>query len=106
MSEVKNTFRPEFINRLDDIVVFHSLTKEESNKILDLLLRDVEKRVMKLGIPSLEIKDTLKKKLLDDGFDPEYGARPLKRSVQSFVEDPLADAILSSTEEGKSNSRL
>ena len=102
MSEVKNTFRPEFINRLDDIVVFHSLTKEESNKILDLLLRDVEKRVMEVGIPSLEIKDTLKKKLLDDGFDPEYGARPLKRSVQSFVEDPLADAILSSTiEEGK-----
>ncbi|AMP20080.1 hypothetical protein AZF37_01820 [endosymbiont 'TC1' of Trimyema compressum] len=57
---------------------------------------------MELGIPSLEIKDTLKKKLLDDGFDPEYGARPLKRSVQSFVEDPLADAILSSTiEEGE-----
>ena len=102
MSEVKNIFRPEFINRLDDIVVFHSLTKEESNQILELLLKDVEKRVAELGIPSLEIKDALKKKLLDDGFDPEYGARPLKRSVQSFVEDPLADAILSSAiEEGK-----
>lgn len=102
MSEVKNTFRPEFINRLDDIVVFHSLTKDESNQILNLLLKDVEKRVIELGIPSLEIKDTLKKKLLDDGFSSEYGARPLKRSVQSFVEDSLADAILSSTiEEGK-----
>lgn len=96
MNEIKNTFRPEFINRLDDIIIFHSLTKEENNQILDLLLKDVEKRVIELGIPSLEIKYALKKKLLDDGFNPEYGARPLKRSVQSFVEDPLSDAILSS----------
>lgn len=102
MSEVKATFRPEFINRLDDIVVFHSLTKEESNEILELLLKDVEERVKEIGIPALEIKADLKKKLLDDGFDPEYGARPLKRSVQSLVEDPLADAILSSSiAEGK-----
>ena len=97
MSEVKNTFRPEFINRLDDIVIFHSLTKEESKQILDLLIRDVEKRVIELGIHSLKIKDDLKEKLLNDGFNAEYGARPLKRSVQNFIEDPLADAILSGT---------
>ncbi len=102
LDEVRKAFRPEFINRLDDIIVFHSLTKDETGEILELMLKDVNDRVKEIGINELIIKDSLKKKLLEDGFNPEYGARPLKRSVQKYVEDPLADGILSRTiEENK-----
>ena len=102
LDEVRKAFRPEFINRLDDIIVFHSLTKDETGEILELIIKDVNDRVKEIGINELVIKDNLKKKLLEDGFNPEFGARPLKRSVQKFVEDPLADGILSRTiEENK-----
>ena len=94
LAEVRKAFRPEFINRLDDIIVFHSLTKDETGEILDLILKDVTARINELGIPELLIKPDLRKKLLEDGFNPEFGARPLKRSVQKYVEDPLADGIL------------
>ncbi len=95
LGEARKTFRPEFINRLDDIIVFHSLTKDETSEILDLILKEVKTRAKEIGINELIIKDDLRKKLLEDGFNPEFGARPLKRSVQKFVEDPLADGILS-----------
>lgn len=97
LEEVRKAFRPEFINRLDDIIVFHSLTKDETGNILDLMLKEVAARVKEIGITELRISDNLRKKLLEEGFNPEYGARPLRRSVQKLVEDPLADGILSRT---------
>lgn len=101
LEEVRKAFRPEFINRLDDIIVFHSLTKDETNEILDLIIKEVADRVKDIGIPELVIKEGLKKKILEEGYNPEYGARPLKRAVQKYVEDSLADAILARTiEEG------
>ncbi|MDD2371874.1 MAG: ATP-dependent Clp protease ATP-binding subunit [Firmicutes bacterium] len=95
LGEARKAFRPEFINRLDDIIVFHSLTKGETSEILDLILSEVKVRAKEIGIIELIVKDNLRKKLLEDGFNPEFGARPLKRSVQKYVEDPLADGILS-----------
>lgn len=97
MEEVRKAFRPEFINRLDDIIIFHSLTREDNGEILDLMLEEVRERVKELGIPSLSITKELREKILEEGFHPEYGARPLKRALQKLVEDPMADAILSRT---------
>ncbi|MDR0645554.1 MAG: ATP-dependent Clp protease ATP-binding subunit [Elusimicrobiota bacterium] len=93
MEEVKKTFNPEFINRIDEIVVFHALNKEHMLKILDLNLQDIES---KLEAQSLKIKfsDEAKKFLIDSGFDPKYGARPLLRALQRELEDPLAEFIL------------
>ena len=93
MEEVKKTFNPEFINRIDEIIVFHSLNKEHMQKILDLNLKDIE---AKLASQELKIKFTKEAKafLVDNGFDPKYGARPLLRTLQRDLEDPLAEYIL------------
>ncbi len=94
MSEVKKTFNPEFINRVDEIIVFHSLNKEHMLKILDLHLDDISQKIAPQG---LKIKYTAaaKEYLVENGFDPRYGARPLLRSLQRNLEDPLAEYILS-----------
>jgi len=93
MSEVRKTFRPEFINRLDDFIVFHELTEEQLRQIVELLTRDLQKRLAERKIV-LELTDTAKSWLAKVGFDPIYGARPLRRALERYVENPLSSRIL------------
>src|SRR5437588_93049 len=93
MEGLKRMFRPEFINRIDQIVVFHSLGKAELYKIVDLLLAQVRSRLSEQKI-DLVVSDEARDFLLREGFDEEYGARPLRRAIQTFVDDTLADALL------------
>jgi ATP-dependent Clp protease ATP-binding subunit ClpB len=93
MSELRNHFRPEFLNRLDDIVVFHQLGREQLRNIVDIQLKRFEKRLRERGI-DLEISDAAKDLLGNMGYDPTYGARPLKRVIQKHLENPLAEQIL------------
>jgi ATP-dependent Clp protease ATP-binding subunit ClpC len=90
---LKRMFRPEFINRIDQIVVFHALGKDELNQIVDLLLAKVRERLSEQGL-ALEISPEVRDLLLREGFDEEYGARPLRRTIQTYVDDTLADAVL------------
>lgn len=93
MDEVKKTFNPEFINRIDEIVVFHALTKEHTGQILDLLLDKVQAKLAEREL-TLKLTDEAKEYLTANGFDEKYGARPLLRTVQRLLEDPLAENIL------------
>jgi len=93
MEGLKRMFRPEFINRIDQIVVFHSLGRTELYRIVDLLLNQVRARLSEQGI-DLAISDDARDFLLQEGFDEEYGARPLRRAIQTYVDDKLADALL------------
>lgn len=94
MEEVKHIFRPEFINRIDDIVVFHALQEEEIQQIIDLLMRQLAKRVKEQMDITLKYDAKVKKFIFDKGYDKKYGARPLRRAIQSHVEDGLAEVIL------------
>ena len=94
MEEMKKSFNPEFLNRLDEIIVFHPLTREDMAKILELMLSRVNEKLMPQGFKP-EFSDTLKEFLLEKGFDPKNGARPLARTIQRSLEDPLAEEILS-----------
>jgi len=96
MEGLKRMFRPEFINRIDQIVVFHSLGKAELYQIVSLLLNQVRNRLVEQGI-ALEVSDEVRDFLLKEGYDEEYGARPLRRAIQSLVDDTLADALLNGT---------
>ncbi|ACI19400.1 ATP-dependent Clp protease ATP-binding subunit [Dictyoglomus thermophilum] len=93
LSEMKKYFRPEFLNRLDEIVFFRPLTKDDLKQILELLLKPVRERLREKRL-DLEISDEVKEFLLEKGYDPQYGARPLKRTIQYYMEDPLAEFIL------------
>jgi ATP-dependent Clp protease ATP-binding subunit ClpC len=93
LDEVKRFFRPEFLNRIDGTVVFHSLNREHMEQIVDLMLTEVSSSLIERGI-SLEITDEAKEWLSEHGFDPKFGARPLRRVIQDNVEDRLSDAIL------------
>lgn len=93
MGELRNTFRPEFLNRIDDIVVFHSLTEEDIAKIANLLLTDLKQRVAAQEI-TLNIGDDVVTYLAKEGTDLVYGARPLRRAIQRLVEDPFSEAML------------
>ncbi|MDD5428500.1 MAG: ATP-dependent Clp protease ATP-binding subunit [Candidatus Omnitrophica bacterium] len=93
LDEVKKTFKPEFINRVDDIIVFRSLTKEDLEKIVELEVRDVESRLKEQGI-KIDLTKEAKNFLIEKGFDKNFGARPLKRTIQRFLEDPLAEEII------------
>jgi len=93
MEGLKRMFRPEFINRIDQIVVFHALGREELYKIVDLLLEQVRLRLSEQKI-ELVVSDEVRGLLLREGFDEEYGARPLRRTIQTYVDDALADALL------------
>ena len=93
MQELKKQFRPEFINRIDEIIVFHKLSKDEMKQIVDIMLKQVTKR-MELQNIKLEIEDAVKDKIIEKGIDINYGARPLKRTIQNMVEDKIAEAIL------------
>ena len=95
MNEIKFIFRPEFLNRIDEILVFHPLTVEQMQKIVGLMCRELIKRAKdQLGI-DLTIRDSVKKHIVETGMDKKYGARPLRRAVQNQLEDKLAEAILS-----------
>jgi ATP-dependent Clp protease ATP-binding subunit ClpC len=93
MEGLKRLFRPEFINRIDQIVVFHSLSKEQLYRIVDLLLDQVQLRLSDQGI-GLVVSDEARDFLLREGYDEEFGARPLRRAIQTYVDDALADALL------------
>ena len=92
--ELKQYFRPEFLNRLDEIIVFRQLTKDEVGEIAELMLKEVFDRISTKGI-QLEVTDRFKTRLIDEGFNPAYGARPLRRAVMRLLEDSLAEEVLS-----------
>lgn len=90
---LRRRFRPEFLNRLDDIIIFHSLTKKEIEKIVELQINRVNDRLKKKDL-FIELDDSAKKHLVEIGFDPVYGARPLKRTIQTEILDELALRII------------
>jgi ATP-dependent Clp protease ATP-binding subunit ClpC len=90
---LKKTFSPEFLNRIDDIIIFNSLTKDHIFSIIDILMKGVMKRLVNLGF-SLELTEKAKSFLADKGYDVQFGARPLHRAIQKYLEDPLAEEIL------------
>ena len=93
MGELKKAFRPELINRIDEIVVFHKLTRDEIKEIVDLMIARVRTSMKEMEL-QLEITDGMKELLVDKGWDPSMGARPLRRAIQRYVEDPVADKVL------------
>ena len=94
MEEVKRLFRPEFLNRIDETIVFHSLNEEHMKKIVGLMCRELSERVKKQMNIKLTIRDSVKKYIVEKGTDKKYGARPLRRAIQNELEDKLAEAIL------------
>ncbi|WP_287388803.1 ATP-dependent Clp protease ATP-binding subunit [Lachnospira sp.] len=94
MDEVKRLFRPEFLNRIDDIIVFHMLQKEQIGEIVDILINSLNKRIMEQMKLSIELDDEARKWLANKGYDQKYGARPLRRTIQNEIEDELAERIL------------
>ena len=94
MEEVKRIFKPEFINRIDEILVFHTLTKENIEQIVRILLRGLNKRLQEQMSMELIVSDAAVAHLAESGFDKTYGARPVRRSIQTEVEDELADRML------------
>jgi ATP-dependent Clp protease ATP-binding subunit ClpC len=92
-SEIERAFNPEFLNRVDDVIVFHPLTKDEIGEIVHILLKDVEKRLEEESM-SLKLTDAAIEFLVDKGYDEKFGARPLKRAIQRYLEDPLSEKIL------------
>jgi ATP-dependent Clp protease ATP-binding subunit ClpC len=93
MGELKKVFRPEFLNRIDDVIVFHKLQKEEIKTIVELLLRRIRESLAEREL-QLELTEDAKELLVEKGWDPSMGARPLRRAIQRFIEDPLADFVL------------
>ncbi len=93
MGELKKIFRPELLNRIDEVIVFHKLTKEEITLVVDLLLKRLREQ-MAQHETSIELTDDAKELLVEKGYDPTMGARPLRRAIQRFIEDPLADFVL------------
>ena len=95
MNEIKLVFRPEFLNRIDEIIVFHSLGSDEMKKITGLMCKEITKRAREQLNITLTIRDSVKKHIVETGTNQKYGARPLRRAIQNQLEDALADAILS-----------
>ena len=93
MGELKKQFRPEFINRIDEIIVFHKLNNEDIKQIIDIMINQVTKRMQEKGY-NLEIEDSVKELIAKKGIDTNYGARPLKRAIQNILEDRVAEEIL------------
>ena len=93
MAELKRQFRPEFINRIDEIIVFHKLQKQEMLQIVDIMLKEVQKRMEKQDI-LIEIDEAVIDKIMEKGIDQNFGARPLRRTIQTMVEDKIAESIL------------
>ena len=94
MEEVRRVFKPEFLNRIDEIIVFHALTDKDLQQIVGLLCKDLVKRAKDQLDITLKIRDSVKKKIAQSGNDKKYGARPLKRALQNELEDPMTEAVL------------
>jgi len=94
MDEVKHIFKPEFINRIDEIIVFHTLNKSQISEIVDIMIRSVNKRMMEQMKLSIELDEEAKNYIVNKGYDVKYGARPLRRTIQNDIEDALAERIL------------
>ena len=95
MAELKREFRPEFINRIDEVIVFHKLNDDEIKQIIDLMLKQVENRLKEQNI-NVVIDESVKELISKQGINKAFGARPLRRTIQNLVEDNLAEAILDS----------
>jgi ATP-dependent Clp protease ATP-binding subunit ClpC len=93
---LKKTFSPEFLNRIDDVIIFNSLSKENIHSIIDILMRNVVKRLNNIGF-NIDISNEAKDFIADKGYDVQFGARPLHRAIQKYLEDPLAEEILNMT---------
>lgn len=93
MEELKRTFRPEFLNRIDEIIVFHALTREHISQIIDIMLLDLGQQLKEKGL-EFEITEAAKQLVANSGFDIDFGARPLRRAIQRMIENPLAELIL------------
>jgi ATP-dependent Clp protease ATP-binding subunit ClpC len=93
MDELKKAFKPEFLNRVDEIIVFHPLAKEELSKIVDILLNDLNNRIAEKNLKII-VTAKVKNYLIDKGYDPKYGARPLRRTIEDYIEDPLSEEVL------------
>ena len=93
MGELKKVFRPELLNRIDEIIVFHKLEKSEILQIVDLMMKRLREQMAIHGA-TIELTDAAKELLVEQGYDPAMGARPLRRAIQRLIEDPLADFVL------------
>jgi ATP-dependent Clp protease ATP-binding subunit ClpC len=91
--ELKRTFRPEFLNRLDEVIVFHSLKEEDIRQIVDIMINDLQKRLLKMDV-NITVSEKTKEFIASKGFDSVYGARPLERTIRKMIEDQLAEEIL------------
>ena len=94
MEEVRRLFKPEFLNRIDEIMVFHPLNKSHIKKIVNIMLKKLEKRCREQLEIELKITESVREFLAESGFDSKYGARPLRRAIQTKLEDPMANALL------------
>jgi ATP-dependent Clp protease ATP-binding subunit ClpC len=93
LEEARKAFKPEFINRLDDIIVFHQLTKDDLLQIVELEVAKVFARIREKEV-SIELDQSAKELLIEKGYDPQYGARPMRRAVERYLEDPFAEELL------------
>ena len=93
IEELKRTFRPEFLNRIDEIIVFHALNRQHISAIIEIMLKELRQQLAEKRI-ILEITDAAKELVADAGYDPDFGARPLRRAIQKMIENPLAELIL------------
>src|SRR5438105_5139721 len=93
MDELKRSLRPEFLNRIDEVIVFHSLSRGDVKSIVDLLIRRVREQLKAKDV-EIELTDQAKELLAEKGYDPSLGARPLRRTIQRLVEDPLSEKLL------------
>ena len=105
MTELRQTFRPEFLNRIDDIIVFRSLTESDIQEVARRMLNTVSTRMETMGI-HLDASDEAVAELAKEGFDPKYGARPLRRAIQSKVEDAVAERMLEGTLQAGDTAKL
>ena len=96
LDELRRTFRPEFLNRIDEVIVFHALNEEHIAQIIDIMLKDLRQQLAEQEV-SIEVTDAAKELLVKEGYDRDFGARPLRRAIQRLVENPLADEILKGT---------
>jgi ATP-dependent Clp protease ATP-binding subunit ClpC len=94
LAEMKKTFRPEFINRIDEIIVFHQLTEEQLRSIVELMVKDLQGRLADRNKLNIELTEAAKSWLVKEGYDPVYGARPLRRAIERYVENPLSTKLL------------
>ena len=92
--EVRKVFRPEFLNRLDDIIVFHQLNRDQVREIADLMIRELAKRLAEEREIELTLDNSAWKLLIEQGYDPKYGARPMRRTIERLIENPISEEIL------------